>query len=453
MKIAIVGAGKLGTKVANALLGGDHSVTVIDKNEPALQKLSQRLDVMTVASNGKETAMLKEIHISSYDFLVACTDRDEKNIVIASFAKHLGCSKVIARVRDPEHMHQFDFIRECMSIDHLVNPDMEIANEIYKYLVEKYTLTNGMFTVGKIAILECQVEKIPQLIGRQVNAISRILPNMLLISIDRSGKVLIPRGDLEIKAGDGLYIVGERAAITKLNKKVHERGKYTDLRSAMIIGGGKTGLFLAGKLADLGIAVKIVERDKERCYYLSEHLDDVMILNGDGTDTTLLEEENLDEMDAFVTVTGFDEDNLLLALLAKQRGIEDVIAKVSRGIYTEMVSSLGVDMAINPLDISTTHILRLIQGSKRVLSSQVIQGQAEYIEIIADASMKLVNKPIRLLKLPDGIIIAAIHRGEQVIIPNGNTEIQVDDRVFIVCLLTDIPELERLISVRESFLF
>ncbi|MEG0391650.1 MAG: NAD-binding protein [Anaerovoracaceae bacterium] len=146
MKIAIVGAGKLGLKVADALLGGDHSVTVIDKNIETLQKLASQMDIMTVNGNAKEISMLKNIHISSFDFLLAVTDSDEKNIVIASFAKKLGCAKVIARVRDPEHMHQFDFIRESMSIDAIVNPDMAITLEIYKYLVEKYTLSNGIFT-------------------------------------------------------------------------------------------------------------------------------------------------------------------------------------------------------------------------------------------------------------------------------------------------------------------
>jgi trk system potassium uptake protein TrkA len=159
-------------------------------------------------------------------------------------------------------------------------------------------------------------------------------------------------------------------------------------------------------------------------------------------------------MDAFVTATGFDEDNLLLALLAKKRGIEDVIAKVSRDIYTEMVAEMGVDMALNPLDITASNILRIMQGSKRILSSQMIQGQAEVTEIYAEAHMKLVGKPIRSIHLPDGVLIAAIHRGRDVIIPNGNTEIRVGDRVTIMCLLSEIADLEHLITTkgRNDFL-
>ncbi|MEG0157055.1 MAG: TrkA C-terminal domain-containing protein, partial [Anaerovoracaceae bacterium] len=169
---------------------------------------------------------------------------------------------------------------------------------------------------------------------------------------------------------------------------------------------------------------------------------------------TLLEEENIDNMDAFVTATGYDEDNLLLALMAKNRGVEDVIAKVSRGIYTEMVSNMGVDMALNPLDITSSNILRLIQGSKRVISSQLIQGQAEIMEISIADHMRLIDKPIRDLHLPDGVLIGAIHRGSSVIIPTGDTYIEEGDRVIVICLLSEVKDLEKILSTgnRTDFL-
>ena len=161
MKVAIVGAGKLGTKISKALLEGDHSVTIIDKNEELLYKLSSQMDVMTVVSNAKQISTLEALEIDSYDYLLTATNSDEKNIVIASFAKKLGCKNVIARVRDPEHMNQIDFIKETMGIDYMVNPDMSITMEIYKYLVEKYTLSNGIFSTGKIALTEFNADKLP----------------------------------------------------------------------------------------------------------------------------------------------------------------------------------------------------------------------------------------------------------------------------------------------------
>ena len=333
MKIAIVGAGKLGLRVIESMITGGNSITVIDKDEELLERLATQMDVMTIAGNAKSASFLREHNIGSYDFLVAVTGNDEKNIVIASFAKALGCSKVIARLRDPEHMNQIEFIKEVMSIDFIINPDLLITNEIYKYLIEKNTLTNGVFTSSKTSLLECHAYKIPKLINQKIIDVGDVLPNMLIGAIDRNGKVIIPHGDTEILKDDILYIVGEKLEIAALSKHTIEKGKYTDIQRVMIIGGGKTGLYLASKLSDFGIFVKIIEIDKNRCHYLSTHLNNVMILHGDATDLTLLEEENFEEMDAFITATGFDEDNLLLALIAKSHGIEDVIAKISRESY------------------------------------------------------------------------------------------------------------------------
>ena len=451
MKVAIVGAGKLGVKVATALLGGDHYITVIDKNEAVLNRISQQMDVMTVAGNGKNIKLLENCGITSFDFLLASTDSDEKNIIIASFAKKLGCSKVIARVRDPEHMKQLDFIKETMNIDYVVNPDLSITMEIYKYLVEKYTLTNGIFSSGKVAMVQFNVKKYRKLSGLSMIEVRKVLPNMLIVAISRNGKIIIPHGQTIIEDNDTIYLIGEKSEIHEFHQKVHEKGKYTNLQKVMIVGGGKTGFYLADKLSEFGIAVKVIEKSKERCYYLSTHLDDVMILHGDATDTALLEEENIDEMDAFVTATGFDEENLLLALMAKQRGIEDVISKVSRQSYKNLIEKMGIDMALNPLDIITSTILRYVQGSKRIISSLLIQGQAEIMEIIASEEMKLTNVTLSELDLPDGVLIAAIHRGNRVIIPDGNTVILPDDKVTIFCLLSDIAEVESLFKPRRSF--
>lgn len=445
MKVCIAGAGKLGLKVANALIGGDHNVTVIDKNEETLQKLASQLDVMTLNANAKQISVLQDLHMASYDFFLASTDDDEKNIVIATLAKNLGCSKVIARVRDPEHMNQMDFIRDVFDIDFIVNPDFAITTEIYKYLVEKYSLTNGVFSTGKAAMIEIKVSKMPQLIGRQMHDVSDYLPGMLVVAISRKGKVLVPHGDDTIQERDMLYVIGNRKDIMQLSRRVIDKGKYTDISKVMIIGGGKTGLYLSKRLSELNLSVKIIERSKERCHYLAENLENVIVLHGDGTDLDLLEEENIDDMDAVVTATGFDEDNLLLALMAKNKGIEDVIAKVSRGIYTDMVSQMGVDMALNPLDITVSQILRVIQGKKRIVSSRLIQGQAEIIEINIDERMRLTKKPLKDLTFPDGVLIAAIHRGKELIIPTGDTVIKDGDRVLVVCLLSDLIELEKLL--------
>jgi len=348
-------------------------------------------------------------------------------------------------------MNQMDFIKETMHIDHLVNPDLAITQEIYKYLVEKYTLTNGIFTSGKSALVQFPVKRMSRLIGLSMIEVKKLLPTMLVVAISRNGKIIIPHGKTVIEKFDTVYLIGEKNELTELYYRVHERGRYTDIQKVMIIGGGKTGFYLARMLSEFGASVKIIEKSKDRCYYLSTHLEDVMILHGDATDTNLLEEENMDEMDAFVTATGFDEENLLLALMAKQHGIEDVISKVSRPSYRELIEKMGIDMALNPLDIISSIILRYIQGEKKVISSLLIQGQAEIMEIVASSHMKLANVPLCDLDLPEGVLIAAIHRGQQVIIPDGNTIIMPNDKVTIFCLLSDIAELEGLFKEKKGF--
>ena len=258
MKIAVVGAGKLGLKIVNALVGGNHSITVIDKNETILNKISQQYDVLVACGNAKQISLLKRESIHTFDFLIACTDSDEKNIVIASFAKKLGCTKVIARVRDPEHMNQMDFIKETMNIDHIVNPDLGITLEIYKYLVEKYTLTNGIFSSGKVSLVQFKAKRLPRLIDLSMVEVSKVLPNMLVIALSRNGKIIIPHGQKTIEAGDTVYLIGEKNQIAELHRKVYEKGKYTDLQKVMIAGGGKTGYYLADKLSEFGVSVKLI---------------------------------------------------------------------------------------------------------------------------------------------------------------------------------------------------
>lgn len=453
MRVAIVGAGKLGVTITEALLGGDNEVTLIDKNHELLQKISNQMDLLTITGNAKQIDLLKRVKIWTYDYLVAVTADDEKNIVICSFAKKLGCPQVIARIRDPEHVNQINFIKECMNIDYIVNPDLAIANEIYKYLVEKYTFSNGCYSSGKVSIIEFKTNKLPQLIGMPLPDVSQVLPDMLITAISRNGKIIIPHGDTVLAENDSLYVIGESEDVLKLSHSVLDKKKYTDLQRVMIAGGGKTGYFLAQKLSAFGVAVKIIEIDRLRCQYLSENLDNVMVLHGDATDQNLLAEENIEDMDAFVTVTGYDEENLLLALLANQKDIEDVVAKVSRKSYAALIEKMGISMALNPLDMTASSILRFIQGSSRIISSQLIQGQAEFVEIVVDAQMKLKGTPLRQLQLPGGLVIAAIYRNNKVLIPTGDTVFKEGDRVIVLCLLSNMPDLEKLFRMKRRSLF
>lgn len=444
MKIAILGAGKLGLRIIEALLDGDYEITLVDTNEEKLNAVAQQHDVLTVTGDAKTVELLKQIGVSSYDFLFSCTTSDDTNILAASFAKALGCPKVAARVRDPEHMSQMDFICDHLKIDYIVNPDTLITSEIYRYLIEKYTLSSGIYTSKDIGLIEFEASRYPQIIGRNLIGFRAIMPDMIIVGISRGGKMLIPHGNDEIKEGDLLYLMGNKEKVLALAKTVHGKLRSSDARKVMIIGGGKTGYYLARRLAEYGSQVKIIEKDRKRCHYLSEHLRNVLVLNGDGADISLLEEEDFDKMDAFVTATGYDEENILLALTAKKRGVEDVISKISHESYSDLISTLDLDMVLNPLDITASAMLRDIRGHKRVISSVLLQGQAELMEFHVEPGMSCVNIPLKDFKLPDYIIVAAIHRGLDTIIPDGNTRILAGDKVVIVCLVSHIGYVEKL---------
>ena len=444
MKIVILGAGKLGIRLVEALIDGDYDITLVDTNEDKLNDLAQQYDVMTVCGDAKTVETLTEIDVASADFVFSVTTSDDANIIAAAFAKILGCKHVAARVRDPEHMSQLAFIREHFNIDMLINPDLLITGEIYRYLIEKYTLSNGIFAFEQIALVEFEVDRLPEMIGKSLAEFRSVMHDFLVIGISRNGKMIIPHGSDAFEAGDLVYLIGEKEEVFKFSKKVHSKFHHAESRKVMIIGGGKTGYYLARRLCEYGSHVKLIEQDRDRCHYLTNKLRNAIIINGDGANIPLLEDEELDQMDAFVTCTGYDEENLLLALIAKNHGVEDVISKVSHESYKSLIPKLGIDMVLNPLDITASSILRTVRGSKRVLSSVLLQGQAELLEVYASDRMSMLNIPLKDLDLPDYVIIAAIRRGGDIIIPDGDTVIRDGDRVIIVCLVSEIGYVEKL---------
>lgn len=453
MKVAIVGAGKLGYKLAEALISGDHDVVLIDKNTQIIQRVNDNLDVLTMNSNGVKIDTLNELKINTYDLIVAVTESDEKNIIICSIAKKLGCQKAIARIRDPEYVEQLNLIKKEMNIDHIVNPDLATSNEIFRYLVKQYAIYNENFASGRVGIIEFNVSNITNLTGNKVKDISSKFNNMLIVAISRSGKIIIPDGNTDLFEDDILYLIGEKERIQNFSKSNNLHDTSKKIKKVMIMGGGKIGYYLAKKLADFGISVKIIEVQRERCKYLSENLDNVLIIHGDGTDLSVLEDENITSMDAFVALSGYDEENLLLSLMARQYGVKQVISKVSRQNYIEIIEKLGINVAINPVSIIASNILRFFQGRKLVAVSSLLQGQAEVIELIAHHKMGFLNKPISTLNLPRGIIIGSIVRDGTVIIPIGSTEIKPNDRVVLFCHLSKIQELEKFIKPSRGGLF
>jgi len=452
MKVMIVGAGKLGYKLANAISGKDILITVMDSDPEVLGKISDHLDALMIKASGLQVDALKEAGIDAYDLIIAVTDSDETNIVVCSLAKKLGCKKAIARVRDPEYASHREFIKSAMDIDYIINPELATAKEIIRYLLKSYSFYSGDFAEGRILMADFNALTLPGFPGKQIKELEN-MSGLLIAAISRNGEIIIPHGSTRILDDDVIYIIGKRDNIDLIAKRSKALLPVRNIKKVMILGGGKIGYYLGEKLADQGVAIKIIEQDKERCQYLSEHLNNVLVICGDGTDADLLMDEDISSMDAFIGVTGYDEENLLMTLMAKQAGVKKVIAKVSKSSYVHLIEKLGVDIALNPIDITVGDILKFIRGGRAISVSLLLGGQAEVTEILADISMPVIGKPIAELGLPKGIIIGAVSHKGKVFIPNGSSIINPGDRFVVFCLASQIHVLETFFKPSKGGLF
>lgn len=441
MKVIIIGAGKLGYKLAEAMIKENIDVTIMDSNSKVIERINDHLDLLTVNANGLEVEILKDLDISSYDYLFAVTDSDETNTIICSLAKKLGCIKTIARMRNPEYTEQIDFIKNEMGIDHIVNPDLATANEISRYILKRYNFYAGNFAKGKVQMIDININNIKDIIGKRIMELNNI-EGMLIAAISRNGSIIIPNGKTKLMEDDILYIIGQSKVINDLLNKIKLNGIKKNVKRVMIFGGGKIGYYLAKQLSEYHIKSVIIEKDRERCKYLTDKLHSSIIIYGDGTDVNLLEEENIELMDAFVGVSGFDEQNILMCLMAKQYHVNKVISKISRPSYSHVIEKMGIDLALNPVNITLSDILKFIRGGKVVSVSLLLGEEAEVTEVIVDKNLDIVGKEISKLGLPDGMIIGSIVNKGKVLIPNGNTIIQANDRLIIFCLTKNIQTLD-----------
>lgn len=452
MRIMIIGAGKLGMKVAASLVSPDNYITLIDINPKVIQKASNELDVLAIAADALEADIYDDLNIKQYDYVLALMDNDEKNLVVSCVVKKLGCKKVVARLRGPEYMNHQDLMKDTFNIDQVLNPDMLVSHEIFNYLINQHKDFNQFFTGPTIGMLEVRAETIKGMVGDRVLNASNYLENMLIVSISRKGKLIIPKSHVTIEENDILYLLGKKTDIAKISPFIDTKVEGTNIKKVMIMGGGKTGFYLGKLLSDAGISVKIIEKDLERCEYLAEKLSNVLVLHGDATDMSLLQEENLASMDAFVSATGYDEDNIILALTAQQYGVKEVLAKTSRGNYSLLMDKVGVN-TLNTLEITTSYILRLVQSRSFVSSSFFLQGQAEVLEVIAQPDMMITGKMLKELDFPKGVLVSLIYRNNTTIVPAGNTRIQPNDRLIFFSMLSDVPELERMLRATKKRLF
>ncbi len=437
MNIIIIGDGKVGYSLAENLSKEDHDVTIIDKNPEALKKADENLDVMCIKGNGLSAKTLLEAGVKTADLLIAATSSDEMNMVCALTGKKLGAANTVARIRDPEYANELNILKEELGLNLIINPEQAAAREISRLLRFPSAADVEPFAKGRVELAEIKATRDMPIIGMPLSNISKKISSDVLIgAIHRGDEIIIPNGSTVIHGDDDLFIFGKPSDVFGFCKQI---GKVTQkIKHVLVVGGGRIAYYLTLYLKQSGIKVKIVESNRERCLELAEPLPDTLIIHGDGTDDSLLKSENLSDLDAFVSLTGRDEENLVSALLAKQHGVKKVITKITRFNYPEIVRNMGIDSIVNPKLITTNYILRYVRGLNGALGNpvesvyKIIGGNAETLEFIANHTTKFLNVPLKRIKFVEGVMVASIARKNEIIIPHGNDEIKIGDSVIII---------------------
>jgi trk system potassium uptake protein TrkA len=439
MQIFITGAGDVGYHLAREL-SQDYDVTVIDQKSRACERLEE-IDVRVLQGNAANAQLLVEAGIEDADIVVAVTGNDEVNMITCISASHLGVERTIARVSNSDYIDQPMKDRKNIGIGLMICPELVMAERIVKELYFPSMVERRRLAGGKAELIELAVGEEMPLAG----PISKIdLPeNCRIAAIKRGEEILIARKEESIRAGDRLILTCEAKSVPKLRKIIHED---TASHKVMIVGGGVVGFYLAKWLEKMDFDLKLVEIDNYRCQELAEELPDTLILNGDGTDISLIKAENVGSMDAVFSVTGFDEKNLLCSLLAKQLGADKIVARVDRSDYIDLFEMVGVDHAISPGRVTVDAVLKLIRGGDEAISSG--KEEAEILELRAEKEAKILGKNAAE-KMPKGAILGTIMRGSQPIIPTLDTEVKEGDRIFVLALPKASPKVKALFSAER----
>jgi len=437
MRVVIAGAGNVGSTVAESLLKEGNNISLIDNDEDRLKLVNQQLDVLTIKGNAVNLDVLKKAGVENSDLFIAVTNSDEVNLLSCLSAGLLNAKKKIARVR--EHDYSF-FETNGFGIDKIINTEEQTAIEISRLLRNVLAIEIESFANELVQLVEMRVDENSKLLNKTIKELNIPKGLFIICSIEKEEEIIIPTMDTKFELGDRFFMVGKTEDMEKISEFLGWKGEK--IKNIFIMGGGIVAELLVKNLEKYNTNVKIIEKDKQRCEVLSEKLPGYLILNGDGTDMNQLKNAGIDEMDAFVAITGDDEDNLLTALLAKQLGVKKTIAKIKRIGLIELTELIGIDSAVNTKQITINNVLRFLRREEVVSTSLLEGGKAEVMEIIAKENSNIIKNPLSELNLKDALIGAILRNGE-VLIPSGETVIEPNDRVVVFTLKKYISKIQK----------
>ena len=438
MKIVIIGDGKVGHKLTAQLSEENYDVVLIDQNEGKLKEAVNELDIFCITGNGADAAVQKQADVPHADLVIACASTDELNMLSCLLARRLGARHTIARVRNPVYYRQIDLLKEDLHLSMAVNPELTAANEISRVLLFPETSKVETFMKGRVELVEFNIRENSPLVGLSLAEVYRKFQIKILVcAVKRETEVYIPDGDFVLQQGDKMHIAAAHQDLESFFKSLgHKNAK---VKKVLICGGGHVCFYLAGQLLQAGMQVKIIERDQRRCEELCELLPKATVINGDAADHDLLIEEGIGEADAVVSLTGMDEENIIMALFAKTQGVGKIIAKVNEDSRAQMVEGLGIDSIVSAKSATADAIMSYVRARNNSASSanvetmyQLLGGRVEALEFIIKSECRFTNVPLKNLKTRQNNLIACIGRNRSIIIPNGEDHLEVGDSVIVV---------------------
>jgi len=437
MNIIVVGCGKVGRAITQYLSEEHYDVTVIDVREDRVEDMINQNDVQGVCGNGLLCETLEEADVRHAYLVIATTDSDEVNMLCCMTARKLGARHSIARVRNPLYLQQTVFMRDQLGFSMLINPEYQAAIEISRMLRFPSAINVESFAKGRVDLVEVRIRSKSKLIGMPLNKIPKLFEAQVLVcAVERHDHIYIPNGDFVLHQDDHIYVTASRKDMDTFFKN---NNLMSDVpKSVMIVGGGSIAYYLARHLCELNVDLKIVEIDPKRCEGLADAYPKATIINADGTNQTMLEEEGLGETDAVVALTGIDEENIVISMFSMLKGVNKVITKVNRPNLIQILESIGIESIISPKEITANTILQYVRAKQNSKGNSIktlyklMGGRVEAVEFVITKDENGVGVPLRDLNLKKELLIAAIIRDNKVIFPNGNDAIHVGDSVLVV---------------------
>ena len=447
MKIIIAGAGETGFHLAKLLSYESQDITLIDLDKNALAYAENHLDIRGVKGDATSISILKNANVGSADLMIAVTGVETANITVCVLANEMGVGQSIASISNTEFIENEEAIGfKKFGIDELISPEALAANEISLLLNQSAFTDTYQFEEGALMMLGTTLSEEAPFVGKTVMEAAKIFPELhfMPIAIQRKGTqfTIIPRGTTEFKEGDSAYFVTTKGGVDELCKLTGKERNV--IKDVMILGGSKIGAKATNDLSGNGFNVKLVERIPERAFDLADVLPKALVINGDGRNVELLEEENLHDMDAFVSVTGNSETNIMSCLIAKSKGVKKTIALVENMDYFQLSQSIGVDTLINKKLLAANSIFRYVRRGEVLAMTKLNNMNAELLEFEVKYTSKVANTIIKEIDFPRTAVIAGVVRDKVGMIPLGNFKIKPADKVVVCCLPKSIVQVEKL---------